>query len=172
MSEKAIDIDTLAEKLGVHRSTVYRWANSWGLMDLFDKDQGGFDVEEVRQWSKLMKRERRRVMRPPLDFDEDDIPEEVTGGPGTNVDYQQMYRRGKAALVHLQVRKMQESLIDREEVEKMLTTRVAEISTMLESLTHQLPPILAPLTRESEIQSALRKAFHQLRDHFARENNQ
>ncbi len=47
---------------------------------------------------------------------------------------------------------------------------IAEITTALDSLTAQLAPRLVPLTRESEIQAMLREAFHQLRDHFARED--
>ena len=46
----------------------------------------------------------------------------------------------------------------------------AELTTALDSLASQLAPRLAPLTREPEIQAVLREAFHQLRDHFARED--
>lgn len=48
--------------------------------------------------------------------------------------------------------------------------RIAEITTALDSLSAQLAPRLVPLTRESEIQAVLREAFHQLPDHFARED--
>jgi len=51
-----------------------------------------------------------------------------------------------------------------------ISMRIAEITTALDSLAAQLAPRLAPLTRESEIQAVLREAFHQLRDHFARED--
>ena len=55
-------------------------------------------------------------------------------------------------------------------MEEQFSMRIAEITTALDSLAAQLAPRLAPLTRESEIQAVLREAFHQLRDHFARED--
>lgn len=170
MSDMAIDLATLSEKLGVSKATVYRW-REWGLMDLFDAEKGGFDVDEVRDWARLVKRERRRIMRPPLDLEEEDLAGDIPSD-STNVDYGQLYRRGKAALVHIQVQKLRNSLIDRSEVEDMLTTRVAEITAGLENLASSLAPILAPLTDPSEIQSKLRTAFHRLRDHYAREDHQ
>jgi len=54
-------------------------------------------------------------------------------------------------------------------MEEQFSMRIAELTTALDSLTAQLAPRLVPLTRESEIPAVLREAFHQLRDHFARE---
>ena len=70
----------------------------------------------------------------------------------------------------LQARKLQDSLVDRSSMEEPFSMRIAEITTALDSLSAQLAPRLVPLTRESEIQAVLREAFHQLPDHFARED--
>ena len=75
----------------------------------------------------------------------------------------------KTILATLQLKRMNEQLVERSEVEQMFSTRISELVTSLESLAAQLAPRLAPMTRESEIQAELRRAFHQLREHFARD---
>ena len=155
---KAETIDELAQKLGdVHRSTVYRWVD-WGLNDLNDGD--GWDVEEVRSWAKEMKKARRQALRPGVDTALDD--------DGDTRDYQRLWRRARVIHEHLKIQKLRGELIDRAEVENMMAMRVSELTQSLDSLAAQLAPRLAPLTREPEIQGLLRKAFHKLRDHFAR----
>ena len=149
----------LARKLGIAKSTIYRWrADGWGIDDLFDD---GWDVEEVREWSKDMKRARRAVLRPPLDASLDE-------GEEDSRDYGALYRKFKALKEGLNLRQLQGSLVEKAEVETMMAMRISELTTALDSLAAQLAPRLAPLPRESEIQGVLRSAFHELRDHFAR----
>ena len=157
----------LAAALGVDRTTVYRWKNHWGLDDLFDAALGGWDPAEVNDWSRDMKRARRAVMRPGFDVSleggEGSAPEE----PGK--DWGNVYRKAKAILATLQAKRMQETLLDREEVENQWASRVAELTAALEALPAQLAPILAPMQRETEVQAALDESFRALRQHFARE---
>ena len=104
-------------------------------------------------------------MRPAFDVDDDAIED----GDDTR-DWGAVYRKAKAVLATLQARKLQDSLVDRSMMEEQFSMRIAELTTALDSLTAQLAPRLVPLTRESEIQAVLCEAFHQLRDHFARED--
>ena len=157
-------MEELAQRLGIARSTVYRWrTQEWGIDDL--NDGTGWDVEEVREWSKDMKRARRSVLRPSLDGNNAETSEDAR-------DYQAMYRKFKALKEGISLKQIQGSLIDRREVETMLAMRISELTTALDSLAAQLAPRLAPMTRESEIQGVLRNSFHALRDHFARSHEE
>ena len=154
-------VEELAEALGIHKSTIYRWrTDGWGIDDLFDN---GWDVEEVRAWSKEMKKARRSVLRPGFDVTDDD------GIDGDERKWSIVYKKSKAIMATLSAKKMQHELVDRAEVEETNALKVAELTTALDSLAAQLAPRLVPLTRESEIQGVLRDAFNQLRDHFARD---
>lgn len=102
-------------------------------------------------------------MRPSFNVQMDEDDEDDSGR-----NWGTVYRKAKAVLATLQARKLQDTLVDRNEMEQQFTMRIAEITTALDSLAAQLSPRLAPLTRESEIQGVLRSAFHELRDHFAR----
>ena len=166
--ERVKTIDKLAAAIGVDRTTVYRWKNNWGLDALFDKALGGWDPEEVTEWAKDMKRARRAVMRPGFETTVTLDGEEETEEDGTK-NWGEVYRKAKAILATLQAKRMQDTLLDREEVEQRWAARVAELAAALEALPAQLAPILAPMERETEIQHALQEAFRTLRQHFARE---
>jgi len=159
--DKAQTVEELAKKLGIAKSTIYRWrTDGWGIDDL--NDGTGWNVSEIREWSIEMKRARRAVLRPPLDASLDE-------GEEDSRDYGALYRKFKALKEGLNLRQLQESLVEKAEVETMMAMRISELTTALDSLAAQLAPRLAPLTRESEIQGVLRSAFHELRDHFARD---
>lgn len=163
MSERINSVDDLAKALGIAKSTIYRWrADGWGIDDLFNEAAGGWDVNEVRRWQEEMKRARRKILRPSLDSEEDLEDSEA------EQDWGNVYRRAKAVMATLQARRLQESLVERVDMERGFAGRVAEVSASLDVLANMLPPRLAPLTRESEIQAVLREAFREIRDHFAR----
>ncbi|MDC0347472.1 helix-turn-helix domain-containing protein [Planctomycetota bacterium] len=152
--------EELADQLGIAKSTIYRWrTDGWGIDDL--NDGTGWNVEEVREWSKEMKRARRAILRPPMEASLDDGDEDPR-------DYGALYRKFKALKEGINLKQLQGSLVEKAEVETMMAMRISELTTALDSLAAQLAPRLAPLTRESEIQGVLRSAFHELRDHFAR----
>lgn len=158
--EKVTTIPDLAKALGdVHQSTVYRWVE-WGLEEL--KTEEGWDVEEVRVWAREMKKARRKVLRPAFDVS-DDLDED------SEQDWSKTFRKARAIGEILKTKRLQAQLVERKEIEDGWALRVAELTTALDSLAAQLAPKLSPLTRESEIQGVLREAFHQLRDHFARD---
>jgi predicted DNA-binding transcriptional regulator AlpA len=162
-AETASTVDELASALGVDRTTVYRWKNDWGLDDLFDETGGGWKVSEVREWAKDMKRARRAVLRPGLDIDVEE------GGDSGGRDWGEVYRKAKAILATLQAKRMQESLLDRDQVEEQWASRVGELTAALESLPPQLAPMLAPVESEAEVLAILKQAFSALREHFSRE---
>ena len=166
-TETARTVDELAGALGVDRTTIYRWKNDWGLDDLFDAEGDGWSVSEVREWAKDMKRARRAVLRPGLD-----ISVEEGGGVSPDPDsrdWGEVYRKAKAILATLQAKRMQESLLDRDQVEEQWAARVGELTAALESLPAQLAPLLVHMESESEVMDALKQAFRALRAHFARE---
>lgn len=166
-SQRVNSVDKLAAAIDVDRTTVYRWRNQWGLDDLYDDALGGWDPEDVRAWSTDMKRARRAVMRPGFDVSLESSGEIAT--EENSRDWGAVYRKAKAILATLQAKRMQETLLDREEVEEQWASRVAELTAALEALPAQLAPILAPMQRETEVQAALDEAFRALRQHFARE---
>lgn len=166
MAQRVNTISALAKALGISATTIYRWRQeNWGIDDLNDEAAGGWDPDEVRLWQQDMKRARRKVLRPGFEVG-DDLPESEDGSR----DWGNVYRKAKAVLATLQAQKLQGSMVDREIMENGFAMRVAELTTALESLASQLAPRLVPMTRESEIQSLLLKAFHQLREHYARED--
>ncbi len=158
--DRAATIEELAARLGIAKSTIYRWrTDKWGIDEL--NDGTGWDVEVVREWAKEMKRVRRTVLRPAME-------DSFDSGDADPRDYQQLYRKFKALKEGINLKALQGSLIDRNAVDTMMAMRISELTTALESLAAQLAPRLSPVTRESEIQGILRSAFHSLRDHFAR----
>ena len=169
MSNRCGTIEELAQACGINRATIYRWRkDGWGIDELFDEAAGGWDPAEVTAWSKDMKRARRKILRPAFDVDVDD--DSLDAGEGSR-DWGVVYRKAKAVLATLQARRLQDSLVDRAEMERGFAMRVAEITPALDAMASQLAPRNAPLTREAAIQAWLREAFHQLRDHYARDDD-
>jgi len=165
-SGRAPTVDKLAIALRVDRTTVYRWKNHWGLDDLYDEARGGWDPEEVEAWATDMKRARRAVLRPGFDVS----PELEDGHPeDRGKDWGEIYRKAKAILATLQAKRMQETLMDREEVEEKWARRVGEVTSTLEALPAQLAPLITALEREQEVQAVLEEAFREVRKHFARD---
>lgn len=66
---------------------------------------------------------------------------------------------------------MQETLMDRDEVEAKWVARVGEVTSTLEALPAQLAPQITPLEREQEVQAVLEEAFREVRKHFARDQD-
>lgn len=168
LSSRAPTVDKLAIALGVDRTTVYRWKNHWGLDDLYDEASGGWDPEEVEAWARDMKRARRAVLRPGFDVS----PELEDGRPeDAGKDWGEIFRKAKAILATLQAKRMQETLMDRDEVEAKWVARVGEVTSTLEALPAQLAPQITPLEREQEVQAVLEEAFREVRKHFARDQD-
>lgn len=155
-------VDQLAEELGIARSTIYRWrADGWGIDDLYSEEQGGWDPEEVREWAKDMKRARRAVLRPSSESFEDD--------EGSAGSYHRQWKKARAVMATIQARKLQESVVERSEVERQWSMRITELATSMDSLATQLAPKLVGLTA-NEIRAELRKAFHEMRAHYSRQD--
>lgn len=162
MAQRVKTVHELADALGIAPSTIYRWRNDgWNVDELFNEEAGGWDPDEVHAWQAEMKRARRKVLRPAQNSDsmEDGDPDE---------DWSEVWRKARAVKATLEASALQQSLVDRGEMERGFAMRVAELTTALDALSNQLAPRLAPLTRESEIQAELKKAFNELRSHFAR----
>lgn len=167
MARRVKTIEELAKVLGIAKSTIYRWRNDeWGIDDLYDEEAGGWDPDEVRLFQQDMKKARRKILRPAFE-----VGDEMQNPEDGERDWGVVYRKAKAVLATLQAQKLQGSMVDRESMEQGFAMRIAELTTALESLSNQLAPRLAPLTREAEIQALLREAFHALREHFAREDD-
>ena len=69
-------------------------------------------------------------------------PDDVTTSDGKN--WANEFRKVKTILATLQLKRMNEQLVERSEVEQMFSTRISELVTSLESLAAQLAPRLAP----------------------------
>lgn len=132
----------LADCLGVARQTVIRW-----------KDEG-MPVEPDGTYNPVRIASWRDLVRAPKTSTPDAAEQPRGGAPEDGIDHDNEYRKWKARLAELTYRKAAGELIERSEVEQLLTDRAVEFRRSLLGRGRRLALNLVGMTA-AEIQAAL-----------------
>lgn len=133
--------DEVAEVMDVSERTIYRWRNE-GMPVTPD---GFYDLEKIRLWVE----EREKA-------------ENESG----KIFWEAKIRKYKATLLEIDLRKAQNELVSREEVERDEVARIIAVKRSFLALPTRMAPILA-MKEPREIETLLYEAIGEIIDEFA-----
>lgn len=137
-------IDEVAKIMEVNWRTVYRWKRD-GMPVTKD---GNYNLEEIKEWYD--KRTGRTN------------DEEIEG----KIYWETKLRKYKATLLELELKRVTEELLPRDEVEKGRIARIIAVKRSFLALPTRLAPILA-MKEPREIETLLYEAISEIIDEFA-----
>jgi len=133
--------DEVAEVMDVSERTIYRWRNE-GMPVTAD---GFYDLEKIRLWVE----EREKA-------------ENESG----KIFWEAKIRKYKATLLEIDLKKAQNELVSREEVERDEVARIVAVKRSFLALPTRMAPILA-MKEPREIEALLYEAIGEIIDEFA-----
>lgn len=174
-SDKPSTWRELASATGKSLPTIYRW-KKWGLEELRQFDDT-FDVEEVLQWAKKIKRKNLNKNRQKMDFQARELDEpakkqneDFDNELEEEAKWSNEYRKYKAIKERIGVEKLQGQLVDRTEMETLFADRAREVKKQLLSLGKRLAPRLEGLPPR-EIETEITKETTRICLNYSRDIN-